>query len=78
MRARTVPSPLWGEGQGEGGNAALMAISFTLCSLLFCRHRTRERARGDKDVAMVIMRENELAVAKKVEDIHIIYGFGAR
>ena len=55
-----------------------MAISFTLCSLLFCRHRTRERARGDKDVAMVIMRENELAVAKKVEDIHIIYGFGAR
>ncbi len=33
---------------------------------------------GHKDVAVVVMRENELAVAKKVEDIHSIYGFGAR
>ncbi|BBE77720.1 hypothetical protein MRY16398_27760 [Phytobacter sp. MRY16-398] len=55
-----------------------MAISFTLSSLLFCRDRTRERARGHKDVAVVVMRENELAVAKKVEDVHSIYGFGAR
>ena len=46
MRARTVPSPLWGEGQGEGENAALMVIPFTLCSLLFNSARTRERARA--------------------------------
>jgi hypothetical protein len=46
MRARTVPSPLWGEGEGEGKHAALRGIPFTLCFLLFCRSRTRERARA--------------------------------
>ncbi len=45
MRARTVPSPLWGEGEGEGKHAALRGIPFTLCFLLFCSDRTRERAR---------------------------------
>ncbi len=29
----------------EGGNVALVVIPFTLCSVLFCRDRTRERAR---------------------------------
>ena len=32
------------------------------------------RQGGDKDVAVVVMRENESAMAKKVEDIHRIYG----
>ncbi|MDV2875284.1 hypothetical protein, partial [Phytobacter diazotrophicus] len=32
-------------------------------------------ARGAKDVAVVIMRENKSAVAKKVEDVHSICGF---
>jgi len=45
IRARTVPSPLWGEGKGEGKHAALGVIPFTLCSLLFCHARTCERAR---------------------------------
>ncbi len=45
MRARAVPSPHRGEGQGEGKYAALRGIPFTLCFLLFCRSRTRERAR---------------------------------
>ncbi len=35
-----------GEGLGEGENAALVVIPFTLCSVLFYRDRTRERARG--------------------------------
>ena len=30
---------------------------------------------GGKDVAVVIMRENKSAVAKKVEDVHSICGF---
>ncbi|VTP16601.1 hypothetical protein PUATCC27989T_04577 [Phytobacter ursingii] len=38
MRRVFLPFP-------EGGNAALVVIPFTLCSLLFCRDRTRERAR---------------------------------
>ncbi|RDT51994.1 hypothetical protein DXF93_23730 [Escherichia coli] len=33
-----------GEGQGEGENVALVVMPFTLCALLFCRDRTRERA----------------------------------
>jgi hypothetical protein len=45
MRAQSVPSPLRGEGKGEGKHAALVTIPFTLCSLLFCSARTRERAR---------------------------------
>ena len=73
MRARTVPSPLWGEGQGEGENAALMVIPFTLCSLLFCRDRTRERARGTQRCRCGCHAGKRVSLAKKVADVHSIY-----
>ncbi len=34
----------------------------------------RSAPEGHKNVAVVVMRENESAMAKKVEDIHRIYG----
>ncbi len=47
MRARTVPSPLWGEGQGEGENAAREVGSVHRMFMAKCHPRTRERVKGN-------------------------------
>ena len=44
-RARSTPSPLRGEGWGEGSIRLRGGIPFTLYSLLLCHHITHERAR---------------------------------
>ncbi|PXW51742.1 hypothetical protein DFO55_11777 [Grimontella sp. AG753] len=47
MRALTVPSPLWGEGQDEGENAAREVGSVHRMFMATCHLRTRERVKGN-------------------------------